>query len=81
VPDAGSSTIVRGEILELPPDPELLARLDAYEGRQYERVERCVQLDSGGTLRCWMYAYTEDPGPAPLVASGAYRSGRPHPER
>jgi gamma-glutamylcyclotransferase (GGCT)/AIG2-like uncharacterized protein YtfP len=78
VPDAESGTIVRGEVLELPPDPGLLARLDAYEGREYERVERCVQLDSGRTLRCWMYAYTGEPGPAPLVENGTYRPRRPY---
>jgi gamma-glutamylcyclotransferase (GGCT)/AIG2-like uncharacterized protein YtfP len=70
--EEGCGSKVRGELLELPRDPSLLALLDGYEGPDYERVEARVRLDSGSTCRCWVYAYTQDPGGAPVVASGDY---------
>ena len=53
-----------GEIWELR-DPELLARLDAYEGigpdaeepESYERVRVPVTLADGRTLEAWTYAW------------------------
>jgi gamma-glutamylcyclotransferase (GGCT)/AIG2-like uncharacterized protein YtfP len=72
VPEEGCGTTVRGEVLGLPRDPSLLALLDDYEGHAFERVESRVLLDSGQTCRCWVYVYTRDPGPAPVIASGDY---------
>lgn len=77
VPDERCDTLVRGEVLGLPPEPDLLARLDAYEGSEFERVRRRVLLDSGRSCLCWVYAYAGDPGRAPLVASGDYLTRLP----
>jgi gamma-glutamylcyclotransferase (GGCT)/AIG2-like uncharacterized protein YtfP len=78
VPDAASAGWVAGEVFELPRDPALLARLDAYEDFSPDRPERSpfvrvrctVALARGGELECWVYAWSRDPRGAPRVASG-----------
>jgi gamma-glutamylcyclotransferase (GGCT)/AIG2-like uncharacterized protein YtfP len=72
VPEEGCGETVRGEVLELPPSPSLLGLLDGYEGKEYERVECSVLLDSGRTCHCWVYAYARDPGRAPIITGGDY---------
>ena len=78
VPDAEAATWIDGEVFELPQDPALLARLDAYEEYTPERPERSpfvrarrrVVLARGGELECWVYAFARDPRGLPRVASG-----------
>jgi gamma-glutamylcyclotransferase (GGCT)/AIG2-like uncharacterized protein YtfP len=60
-PDPASS--VRGSVLD-EIDAQALALLDAYEGRDYERI--VVQVDLPGGAPCAAYAY---------VPAGARRSG------
>src|SRR4051794_31927600 len=63
--DASASTRVTGQVFELPDDPTLLARLDAYEGcvpgdpqnSQYLRVQLLARLVEGCEVSCWAYAY------------------------
>lgn len=38
-------------------DSRALARLDAFEGAQYERVEREVTLADGSAIRAWTYLF------------------------
>ncbi len=70
VPDEGCGAWVVGEVLTLPPDPALLARLDHYEDGDFRRVVRRVWLDDGSSCPCWVYAYVRDPGEAPRVEGG-----------
>jgi gamma-glutamylcyclotransferase (GGCT)/AIG2-like uncharacterized protein YtfP len=78
VPDATAGTWITGRVFELPGDPALLARLDAYEGHAagrpgedlFTRVRRPIALSLGGELDCWVYAYARDPGGAERVACG-----------
>jgi gamma-glutamylcyclotransferase (GGCT)/AIG2-like uncharacterized protein YtfP len=78
VPDPASASWIAGEVFELPGDPALLARLDAYEEftpehperSPFVRVRRRVALARGGELECWVYAWSRDPRGAPRVASG-----------
>jgi gamma-glutamylcyclotransferase (GGCT)/AIG2-like uncharacterized protein YtfP len=77
--DAADSQLV-GQVVALPDDPALLARLDAYEGFDphrpaeslYLRVRREATLGDGRVLDCWVYAYNRHPGAAPQVPSGDY---------
>jgi gamma-glutamylcyclotransferase (GGCT)/AIG2-like uncharacterized protein YtfP len=77
--DSADCDIV-GQVVALPDDPALLARLDAYEGFDprrpadslYLRVRRKATLADGRIQDCWIYAYNRDPGSAPQVASGDY---------
>jgi gamma-glutamylcyclotransferase (GGCT)/AIG2-like uncharacterized protein YtfP len=72
---------VRGQVLELPADPVFLGILDGYEGFDpgrpeaslFVRVRRTVTLAAGNTLSCWIYAYNDNPGGAPLIEDGDYR--------
>lgn len=82
VPDAASASWIEGEVFELPRDPALLARLDAYEEFAPEQPERSpfarvrcrVALARGGELECWVYAWRRDPRGTPRIASGDWRA-------
>jgi gamma-glutamylcyclotransferase (GGCT)/AIG2-like uncharacterized protein YtfP len=81
----GRSTrqIVRGLVYELPPKPEVLQDLDAYEGFDRSRPEnslfvrkkRIVTLRNRRKLLSWVYEYNGDPGTGIPVPGGRY-SGR-----
>jgi gamma-glutamylcyclotransferase (GGCT)/AIG2-like uncharacterized protein YtfP len=78
VPAARGAGWIAGEVFELPGDPALLARLDAYEEYTpgcpersvFVRLRCPVTLAGGGELDCWVYAYARDPGVAPCIESG-----------
>jgi gamma-glutamylcyclotransferase (GGCT)/AIG2-like uncharacterized protein YtfP len=59
---------VRGEVHRLR-DTELLARLDEYEGPEFERAVAVVQTDDGRTIDCSIYWYVGD-ATGRLIASG-----------
>lgn len=56
---------IAGQIFELPDDPEVLNRLDEYEGFDrsdpkaslFVRKRRYVQLQDGRKFFCWIYSY------------------------
>jgi gamma-glutamylcyclotransferase (GGCT)/AIG2-like uncharacterized protein YtfP len=59
-----ASLVVHGEVYALNSPSATLKWLDAYEGigsgrpdHDYQRVERTVRLQSGGTLSAWVYVY------------------------
>jgi gamma-glutamylcyclotransferase (GGCT)/AIG2-like uncharacterized protein YtfP len=76
--------LVVGQVFELPDDPEILSRLDEYEGFDPARPKgslflrkRClVKLQNGKKLLCWMYTYNRAPGAAPAVGNGDYSKHR-----
>jgi gamma-glutamylcyclotransferase (GGCT)/AIG2-like uncharacterized protein YtfP len=76
--------LVIGQVFELPDDPEVLTRLDEYEGFNPQQPHsslfvrrRClVKLDSGKKLFCWMYAYNRPTGAGSPLPSGVYSKGR-----
>jgi gamma-glutamylcyclotransferase (GGCT)/AIG2-like uncharacterized protein YtfP len=82
--DDAAESIVVGQVFELPADPGVLARLDAYEGFEpdrpadslYLRLRRPATLDDGRTLDGWVYQYNRDPAGAPLVPGGDYAAWR-----
>ena len=49
---------------------EVLARLDEYEGAQYERREVEAALDTGEAVRCWAYLYVGGLEGCARIASG-----------
>jgi gamma-glutamylcyclotransferase (GGCT)/AIG2-like uncharacterized protein YtfP len=78
-----------GQIFELPDDPEVLHRLDEYEGFNradpraslFVRQRRHVQLEGGSKIFCWVYTYNRPLKEARAVSGGDYsktraRSGR-----
>lgn len=72
---------VRGELYRLRDAAATLEALDDLEGFDpadpqsslYVRVGADVHIE-GGVIRAWMYRYNKDPGQAPLVSSGDWRS-------
>lgn len=69
-PGASVSTI-RGEVYEV--DDNTLARLDRLEGHpdHYRRTEIKVRLDTGETVRAWIYFYPR-PGDQ-IVSDGEFK--------
>jgi gamma-glutamylcyclotransferase (GGCT)/AIG2-like uncharacterized protein YtfP len=55
--------VVRGDVFALHPAhaDAVLARLDEYEGAQFERRETEARLETGETVHCWTYFYTGEP--------------------
>jgi gamma-glutamylcyclotransferase (GGCT)/AIG2-like uncharacterized protein YtfP len=82
VPDPNATSKIFGTVMELPDDPEILPKLDAYEEcdphspqtSEYARELQVVELASGGTLECWFYRYNGPANPARLIASGIWKS-------
>lgn len=71
VHDPAAPTWVHGELYRLPADlTPLLTRLDAYEGRDYER-RVCPVETTAGTVSAWTYAYV-----APTHTLIRYPNGR-----
>lgn len=63
--DGDKKQKVRGTVFALPDDPEVLRRLDQYEGyipskpskSLFIRVRRRITLDDGARRFCWVYIY------------------------
>lgn len=65
----GPAVPVAGEVLRLASPRMTFAWLDQYEGGEYARQRRLVDLSGGGMLLCWLYALRRPPAARP-VASG-----------
>jgi gamma-glutamylcyclotransferase (GGCT)/AIG2-like uncharacterized protein YtfP len=71
---------VQGEVFALPQDPEVLRRLDRYEGflpgsparSEFVRRSWPVTVPGRETLMCWVYEYARPPGQAALILGGNY---------
>ena len=78
--DPAATTRVSGRVFVLPDDPEVLAKMDAYEGfaagnpggSVFRRMRTVVALSDGGTTEAWVYEYNRDPGAAPVIAGGRF---------
>lgn len=69
VPGPGGK--VKGEVWRLE-NPDLLLKLDEYEGDAYVRETRRVTLKDGRRVTAWTYRYAADVSGVPLIASGDY---------
>lgn len=73
-----------GQIFELPDDPEVLNRLDEYEGfdrshpgaSEFVRQRRSVQLEGGRKIFCWVYIYNRAVQAKRAVSGGDYSKAR-----
>jgi gamma-glutamylcyclotransferase (GGCT)/AIG2-like uncharacterized protein YtfP len=78
--DGNATSVVVGEVFELPDDETFLQTLDEYEGfdpadagrNAFVRTKVPVTLSDETRLECWMYAYNRATAGAPLVAGGDY---------
>lgn len=71
VDPGGDGESVHGEVAVLR-DPALLAQLDLYEGSQYERVLRSVQMQDGARLEAWVYRFRAPLGRARRLPGGRW---------
>jgi gamma-glutamylcyclotransferase (GGCT)/AIG2-like uncharacterized protein YtfP len=82
VPDENAPGKIIGTVMELPGEPEILQKLDAYEEcdpkspqtSEYVRELREVELAEGGTLTCWFYRYNGDTDEKQLITSGGWKN-------
>jgi len=74
---SNKGSLIHGQVFQLADDPEILARLDEYEGLNphdpesslFIRQEWPVVLEKGKRkATCWIYTYNRHPGAAPRVA-------------
>ena len=63
---------VTGEIWR--PRSELLQRLDEYEGAEYQRVSRMIEM-AEGPVECWVYLYVASIEGKPVIESGDWVDG------
>lgn len=82
--DSSSGKKISGAVFQLPDDPAVLQKLDAYEGFRPRRRRsslfvrtRCpVTMRNGSRLQCWIYVYNGKPTAAPVIANGRYAKKR-----
>lgn len=78
--DSSARTAIRGELFEVPNDPDILSALDKYEeidkddGKKslFVRKKTNVEVSDGRRLESWIYVYNRDPGDARVITSGDY---------
>lgn len=72
------SDVVHGEVFALHAGSaaEVLARMDEYEGPQFERRRVEVEMETGETVECWVYFYRGDVEGRERVASGEWPRDR-----
>jgi gamma-glutamylcyclotransferase (GGCT)/AIG2-like uncharacterized protein YtfP len=76
---------IAGHIFELPDDPDVLNRLDEYEGFDssnpksslFVRKRRYVQLEDGRRFFCWIYSYNRPVKKAPRIGGAFHSKTRP----
>jgi gamma-glutamylcyclotransferase (GGCT)/AIG2-like uncharacterized protein YtfP len=77
---------IKGLVFEVPNDPEVLNRLDEFEGFDpakpksslFVRKRRRAEMQDGTKIFCWVYAYNGSVKEARPVATGDYSKSRPH---
>ena len=79
------SSVIAGQIYQLPVSPEVLRRLDEYEGFDpadpqnslFVRKRWPVTLQSARKrIMCWVYTYNRPPAVAPRLAGGDFAKMR-----
>ncbi|HEY4054122.1 MAG TPA: gamma-glutamylcyclotransferase family protein [Terriglobales bacterium] len=83
-----TGAVIVGQIFELPEDPEVLQKLDEYEGFDpaqpqaslFVRKKALVSVNNAKRVWCWVYVYNRHPGRSSAVVGGDFsklRSNRP----
>jgi gamma-glutamylcyclotransferase (GGCT)/AIG2-like uncharacterized protein YtfP len=76
------STRIRGELIEIPREPEALNKPDKWEGFSldrpsiYQRVIVPATLEDGRMVVAWAYVATQIPATVKLIPDGFWE--RPH---
>lgn len=79
--------LILGQVFELPDDPDVLSKLDEYEGFDPAHpqgslfVRKKWPVTFEGKKRkvtCWVYIYNRHPGTAPSIVGGDFSRARNH---
>ena len=84
VVDPSSNSFVRGELVELPDDENILQALDKYEEFDsanprkslFIRSKVDIKMANGRMIQGWIYVYNKNPGDAPLIRGGNYAKSK-----
>ena len=84
VVDPSSNSFVRGELVELPDDENILQTLDKYEEFDsanprkslFVRSKVDIKMANGRMIQGWIYVYNKNPGDAPLIRGGNYAKSK-----
>lgn len=76
--------VIVGQIFELPDAPEVIKKLDEYEGFDpahpqgslFVRKRSLVTVGNGKKVWCWIYVYNRHPGDAVPVTGGDFSNLR-----
>jgi len=82
--DRSSGKKISGAVFQLPDDPAVLQKLDAYEGFRpsmrrsslFVRTRCPVTMKNGNKLQCWIYVYNGKPAAPQIIANGRYSKKR-----
>lgn len=82
--DPSSNRFVRGEVVELPDDENILHALDKYEefdsanprNSLFVRSKVDIETADGRVIEGWIYVYNKNPGDAPLIRDGNYAKSK-----
>ena len=74
------TTLIVGEVYEMPDAQPILEILDVYEGfvpgeleaSLYARQKETVLMDTGQPLQCWLYVYNDWVSTGKLIPEGDY---------
>jgi gamma-glutamylcyclotransferase (GGCT)/AIG2-like uncharacterized protein YtfP len=73
VPQPGAQEWIQGVLMEID-EPQVLERLDQYEGEEYRREWLSVETDAGDLLKAWVYCYNQPVEGLQRIESGDYAS-------
>ena len=73
VPSENSRDIVTGELYAVM-RPDILRKLDGYEGGEYRRERHRIGLAGANSIEAWIYIFVASTDGARLVPSGDYLS-------
>ena len=74
--DAPDDSRVVGDLFVLDDPEAAFARLDAYEGDEYQREQRNVTREDGSRVTAWVYVYRAEVALWPRLASGDWLASR-----
>ncbi len=75
-----TGSVIFGQVFELPDKPDILGKLDQYEGFDPDDPDRSlflrkrslVSLDGGKKRWCWIYVYNRPPAGASTLRGGDF---------
>jgi len=69
----GTKGCIKGEVYRIADIDIVFEVLDEYEGKEYNRKQKWVRLNTEEDIRCWVYVYQLKPKPEhKIIMNGDY---------